>query len=59
MSAADIELMIFDVDGVLTDGGIVFGGDGNELKRFHSQDGAGVKYLQRFGVRAARNWILT
>lgn len=52
-AAAHIELMIFDVDGVLTDGGILLASDGTELKRFNAQDGAGVRYLQRFGVRAA------
>lgn len=48
--AARVRLFLLDVDGVLTDGGIVFDGDGREFKRFHVRDGHGVKLLQRAGV---------
>ena len=48
--AAQIKLVIFDVDGVLTDGGLFFGDDGQEYKAFYSRDGLGIKLLQRTGV---------
>jgi len=48
-----IELLILDVDGVLTDGAIVLDGEGREQKRFHVLDGAGIKYWQRVGKRVA------
>lgn len=48
-----IALVIFDVDGVLTDGGIYHTEDGNEFKRFDAADGAGIKYLRRCGVGVA------
>ncbi len=51
--AAKIELLIFDVDGVLTDGSLFLGDDGQEYKAFHSQDGHGIKMLQKYGVRCA------
>jgi 3-deoxy-D-manno-octulosonate 8-phosphate phosphatase (KDO 8-P phosphatase) len=51
--AAQIKLLIFDVDGVLTDGSLFLGDDGQEYKAFHSQDGHGIKMLQRHGVRCA------
>lgn len=51
--AARIHLMIFDVDGVLTDGGLYFGSDGESLKRFHVQDGLGIQLLQESGVKTA------
>jgi 3-deoxy-D-manno-octulosonate 8-phosphate phosphatase (KDO 8-P phosphatase) len=51
--AAQIKLLIFDVDGVLTDGSLFVGDDGQEYKAFHSQDGHGIKMLQRHGVRCA------
>ena len=46
----DIKLLIFDVDGVLTDGSIIIGDDGEEYKAFHSRDGHGMKLLQYTGV---------
>ena len=49
--AARVRLFLVDVDGVLTDGGIVHGSDGVETKRFHVRDGHGIKMLQRGGVR--------
>ncbi|MFP4560873.1 MAG: KdsC family phosphatase [Thiohalorhabdus sp.] len=51
--AAAVELLVLDVDGVLTDGGIVLDDDGRELKRFHVRDGHGIKLLQRHGVPVA------
>jgi 3-deoxy-D-manno-octulosonate 8-phosphate phosphatase (KDO 8-P phosphatase) len=48
--AAKIKLVLFDVDGVLTDGGLFFGDDGQEYKAFYSRDGLGMKLLQRTGV---------
>jgi 3-deoxy-D-manno-octulosonate 8-phosphate phosphatase (KDO 8-P phosphatase) len=51
--ARRIKLMIFDVDGVLTDGRLWFTADGKEMKSFHSFDGHGVKMLGDSGVRCA------
>jgi 3-deoxy-D-manno-octulosonate 8-phosphate phosphatase (KDO 8-P phosphatase) len=51
--AAQIELVIFDVDGVLTDGRLYFGNDGNEFKAFHSRDGHGIKMLLDAGLEVA------
>ena len=45
-----IKLVVFDVDGVLTDGSLFFGDDGQEYKAFYSRDGLGIKLLQRTGV---------
>ncbi len=51
--AARIRLVIFDVDGVLTDGRLYFGNDGNEFKAFHIRDGHGIKMLLDAGVEVA------
>lgn len=51
--AADIELVIFDVDGVLTDGRLYVTENGEEIKAFHSRDGHGMKMLQSTGVKIA------
>ncbi len=48
--AARVALLLLDVDGVLTDGGIVYDDAGREIKRFHVRDGHGIKMLQRAGV---------
>jgi len=48
--AASIKLVIFDVDGVLTDGRLFFGDDGQEYKSFHARDGLGMKLLLESGV---------
>jgi 3-deoxy-D-manno-octulosonate 8-phosphate phosphatase (KDO 8-P phosphatase) len=48
--AAQIKLIIFDVDGVLTDGSLFIGDDGEEYKAFHSRDGHGMKMLHATGV---------
>jgi len=51
--AKNIKLVIFDVDGVLTDGSIIIGDDGEEYKAFHSRDGHGMRLLQYTGVEIA------
>ncbi len=51
--ARRIRLMIFDVDGVLTDGRLWYGPAGEELKVFHSFDGHGLKMLAASGVPCA------
>ncbi|SFV62326.1 3-deoxy-D-manno-octulosonate 8-phosphate phosphatase [hydrothermal vent metagenome] len=51
--AKQIKLLILDVDGVLTDGGIYFSLNGEELKRFNALDGHGLKLLQQTGVKVA------
>ena len=43
--AAKVRLFLVDVDGVLTDGGIVYDAAGMETKRFHVRDGHGIKML--------------
>ncbi len=48
-----IRLMIFDVDGVLTEGQIIVHDDGSETKIFDVQDGHGIKLLQRAGIDVA------
>ena len=45
-----VELMVFDVDGVMTDGKLYFGVTGEALKAFHVRDGAGIKMLAATGV---------
>lgn len=49
---ARIELMVFDVDGVMTDGRLWFGVNGEALKAFHVLDGAGIKALAAEGIVA-------
>lgn len=49
----NIRLVIFDVDGVLTDGSILITSNGDEIKRFNVHDGVGIKYLERAGIRTA------
>jgi len=51
--AARIKLMIFDVDGILTDGSLHFGPEGEVLKTFNVLDGHGIKLLQQSGVATA------
>jgi len=48
--AAAIKLVLFDVDGVLTDGSLFIGDDGQEYKAFNSKDGLGIRMLQNSGV---------
>lgn len=51
--AKTVKLMIFDVDGVMTDGGLYFSDSGEEMKAFNSLDGHGMKMLQNSGVKLA------
>jgi 3-deoxy-D-manno-octulosonate 8-phosphate phosphatase (KDO 8-P phosphatase) len=51
--AKNIKLLILDVDGVLTDGQIIFGHDGELMKNFHSQDGLGITAAHRAGLKTA------
>jgi len=51
--ASRIKLVAFDVDGVMTDGGLHYTDDGHELKTFNVQDGLGLKLLQRAGLELA------
>ena len=56
-TARRIRLVVFDVDGVMTDGGVYMGAatDGNpvEMKRFNVQDGLGIKFLQAANLQVA------
>ncbi len=52
-TAAGIKLAIFDVDGVLTDGRLILGEDGNEYKAFHVRDGHGLIMLAELGCEIA------
>ncbi|MCH7697112.1 MAG: 3-deoxy-D-manno-octulosonate 8-phosphate phosphatase, partial [Proteobacteria bacterium] len=47
--AAEIRLVVFDVDGVLTDGRLILGDDGSEFKAFHVHDGLGLVMLRESG----------
>jgi 3-deoxy-D-manno-octulosonate 8-phosphate phosphatase (KDO 8-P phosphatase) len=51
--AARVKLVVFDVDGVLTDGRLLMGDNGVEYKAFHSRDGHGMKMLRSTGVELA------
>lgn len=46
-----IKLLLLDVDGVMTDGRIIYSNDGDETKAFDVKDGHGLKLLQRAGIR--------
>jgi 3-deoxy-D-manno-octulosonate 8-phosphate phosphatase (KDO 8-P phosphatase) len=50
LQAQGIRVVFFDVDGVLTDGGLYFSESGEALKRFHVLDGQGLKLLQQVGI---------
>ena len=50
---AGLKLIVTDVDGVLTDGGISYTNSGEEIKTFDVKDGAGIKYWQRGGGMVA------
>ncbi len=51
--ARRLALLVLDVDGVLTDGGLWFGPRGETLKRFHVRDGHGIKLLKAAGIEVA------
>ena len=51
--ARKIKLIIFDVDGVMTDGSIIFHNSGEESKVFNAKDGHGIKLAMRAGIQTA------
>ncbi len=51
--AKKIKLVIFDIDGVMTDGSLFFGDDGQEYKAFNSLDGHGLRMMQECGLQVA------
>lgn len=51
--AARVRLVVFDVDGVFTDGRLYYGAKGEQLKTFHVRDGHGIKLLLRNGIDVA------
>ena len=53
LQAQDIRVAFFDVDGVLTDGGLLFTETGETIKRFNTLDGHGLKLLQQGGITPA------
>jgi len=53
LKAAQLRLMIFDVDGILTDGSLHFGPEGEALKTFNVLDGQGIRLLQDAGIATA------
>ncbi len=48
---ANIELLLLDVDGVLTDAGITYTDSGEQIKRFNAKDGLGLKLLMGAGIQ--------
>ena len=52
-TAQRIKLAVFDVDGVMTDGKVIYTSDGSEQKSFNIKDGLGIKLLQRAGIKVA------
>jgi len=50
---ADIQLLVLDVDGVLTDGTLIINGDGSESKSFNTLDGHSIRMWQRAGLKVA------
>jgi 3-deoxy-D-manno-octulosonate 8-phosphate phosphatase (KDO 8-P phosphatase) len=53
LRAQAIKVVFFDVDGVLTDGGLYFSDSGESLKRFNTLDGQGLKLLAQAGITPA------
>ena len=53
LQAQGIRVLFLDVDGVLTDGGLLFSESGETLKRFNTLDGHGLKMLQKAGITLA------
>jgi 3-deoxy-D-manno-octulosonate 8-phosphate phosphatase (KDO 8-P phosphatase) len=51
--AARVKVMIFDVDGVMTDGSLTYDANGEATKTFYVLDGLGIQLLQRTGVQTA------
>jgi 3-deoxy-D-manno-octulosonate 8-phosphate phosphatase (KDO 8-P phosphatase) len=50
---AQVKLLVLDVDGVLTDGGLYYNDQGEESKKFNVKDGMGLKLLMQAGIRVA------
>jgi 3-deoxy-D-manno-octulosonate 8-phosphate phosphatase (KDO 8-P phosphatase) len=50
---ANVHAVVFDVDGVMTDGRLFRDDAGQEIKAFHSRDGLGLKALMRYGFKLA------
>lgn len=50
LKAQGVRVVFFDVDGVLTDGGLYITAEGETLKRFHTLDGHGIKLLAQAGI---------
>ncbi len=50
---ARVRLLVLDVDGTLTDGGVIYDAAGNEAKRFHIHDGLGIVLAAFVGLRVA------
>ena len=53
LRAKNLKLMVFDVDGVMTDGTLYYSERGEELKAFNIRDGLGIKLLRQYGVEVA------
>ena len=53
LQAQNIKVLFLDVDGVLTDGGLLYSDSGETLKRFNTLDGHGLKMLQKAGITPA------
>lgn len=53
LKAEAIKLVVFDVDGVLTDGTLVYSADGEQVKHFNVKDGVGMKLLGEFDIATA------
>lgn len=51
--AANVKMLVLDVDGVMTDGHIYYSNTGDEIKAFNIKDGLGIKLLQKAGVKVA------
>ena len=51
--ASSVQLLVLDVDGVMTDGSLYFSSNGDETKAFNTMDGLGLKLLQSSGVKVA------
>lgn len=52
-SAKEVKLLVLDVDGVMTDGRLYIGAEGETIKAFNSHDGHGIKMLRRSGIEVA------
>ncbi len=53
IKAQQVRLAVFDVDGVMTDGGLYFTSNGDEIKRFNVRDGIGIKWLMSNHIKVA------